>query len=235
MPTILNATPVSGSTNLLDLNRLKTHLNISLSDSSQDTFLAQLLDDVWETVQGWCNRKFASQTYTEYYDGTGRQELLLRKRPLTAIDGVWMDQIGFYGQGPGGFDPVQTLLQPGTDYFAENFEQNETNPSKLVMITNPWAFGVLSVGEPIGGPRSVWYLGRGNVKVTYTAGYTTCPNDLELACFQLCAMVKNSRPIGDFKGSVTMGKTAYQIVTNEQSQEVGRIRSILGRYTECAI
>lgn len=220
--------------NLLDVAKLKIHLGIADTDSSQDDALNQLADQIWGVVCRYTGRQLDAPAapVTEYYDGSGTQYVYLRQRPVTSVTSLYMDQNGYYGQAPNGFDPTLSLLTQGTDYYVENFVQDERNPSRIVMITNPWAFGILFIGEPIGAPRNIWPIGQGNIKVTYTAGYTQCPDDLELACFQLIAMVKNSRPIGQFKGQVTMGSAAYTLLNDMSNPAVGGIRSTLAAYKE---
>lgn len=50
-----------------------------------DYLLERLIDSASARVESLCERKFASRSYAEYYDGTGTSELYLDYWPVTAI------------------------------------------------------------------------------------------------------------------------------------------------------
>lgn len=50
--------------------------------SGQNDWLASLVPAACAVVENYCKRKLETAAYTEYLDGTGRQELILRQRPV---------------------------------------------------------------------------------------------------------------------------------------------------------
>jgi hypothetical protein len=224
---------------LTTLEALKTFLKIPETTNTRDDQLNQLIQSVSEAARKIANREFNSAERTEYYDGNGSEHIYLRQRPVTAVGGLWLDANGYYGQAPNGFADPDTRMTPGTDFYAENLESNERNPSRLVLITNPWAFGILNQTAPIGEyVHARWPYGRGNLKVTYTAGYRDIPDDLEMAVHQFCADLLNN-PSGIPLRSEQLGRYAYTRMTGQEqkgtSSELMNARSILASYTECAL
>lgn len=224
--------------NLTDISKLKIHLGIADTDVSQDVRLEQLIDGVSQAVRRYCGRDFNSAQRTEYFSGDGTEWVYLPHRPATAIVGVWLDSGGYYGQSSGGFADPATLLTQGVDYYCETLESNERNPSRLVRIAGSWPYQLSPFALPIGAARAYWPYGRGNIKVTYTAGYREMPDDLEMAVHMLCAQTKNSIKYGSPVRSETFGRYSYELLAGSferQPPEVGTIKSILSGYTECPI
>lgn len=191
---------------------LKLHLG--LTGTGEDAFLDQLLAGVEAGVLLYLGRNIESAAATEYYDGSGREALALRRRPVTAVASVYLDSDGVYGQQSGAF-ASDTLLTVGDDYGTRNLEENERNPALLVRR---------------GG---VWPVGAGNIKVTYTAGYTTVPADIALAVHMTCAVIRESKTNGLPMQSETLGRYSYSLLAgSSQETELTSARSILNRYRE---
>lgn len=225
---------------LTTLEALKSYLQIPDTNTSHDQFLNQLIEGVSWAVRRRTNREFNSAERTEFHNGNGTEFIHLKHRPVTAVAGVWLDASGFYGQAAGSFADPETLLEPGRDFYVENLEANERNPSRLVMITNPWAFGVLNQVSPIGETvHALWPRGRGNIKVTYTAGYREMPDDLEMAIHALCADARSNAPKGGQLKSETLGRYTYERMTGADlkgtSADCVSARSIIASYAECEL
>lgn len=135
---------------------------------------------------------------TEYYKGTGTQKITLNHRPVyqTPVPVVATDQNGYYGAVSGAFTTNEGVLTYGTDFTMEWDQPDGTSKSAiLVRIGNIWTRpqirqrGFLSpyVGESFG-----------NVKVTYTAGYTidTLPAMIRQAANLLVAKTRYMFPLG---------------------------------------
>lgn len=204
---------------LTTVDKLKLHLGIPLSDTSEDDALAQWLDELDHVVYGVTGRSsFSSAEATEYYDGSGRELLVLGRRPVTAIAGVWVDGAGYYGHGADAF-PASAEWTIGEQFVPKSLAASEENGGLLVAI------------------RGYWPEGTGNIKVTYTAGYAVIPADLELAVHQLAATIRKGAEKGGIVIGETIGKYAYQLLGNPQmagggAADVASAKSILARYTE---
>ena len=198
---------------LTTLASVKIHLGIS--GSTEDDLLNQLIDCVDSVIHHYTGRKsFESASRTEYLDGNGKDELFLAHRPLTSVTGVWVDPDGYYGKGTDAF-PSANEWTEGSYFVPQSEEAAEQNASMLVAINR------------------VWPEGRGNIKVTYTAGYETIPADLELAANTLIALIRKGAEEGGMLASERLDQYAYQLLTHDNSNltpEAGTVRSILSRY-----
>lgn len=207
---------------------VKTHLGLGDSDTSLDALIDLLLEEVDAVIDGFTGRgSLASAAATEYMDGSGREMLLLRRRPVTAVAGVWVDGGGHYGQGDGAFGDA-TEWNVGVDFAIPRTDATEENGGMLVAI-----------GAPDFGAGGVWPAGRGNVKVTYTAGYSTIPKDLQLAATNLVAQLINGSEKGALLAGETIGDYSYRLLSDPEaagggvaSLVIGTVRSTLARYRE---
>lgn len=204
------------SPTLSSLSELKSHLGIT--DSGEDDQLTQWLLGVEGAVKRYCGRDFVSAAATEYYDGEDRELLPLRRRPLTAVSSVHVDPTGYNGTGTNAFSS-DSEWAVGDRWFPRSLEESEHNGSILVAT---------------GG---CWPAGRGNIKVVYTAGYATIPEDLKLAVNQLASAVRESAAIGAIKGSETIGRYAYSLISGDADGGVGVIaaREMLTNYRELSL
>lgn len=190
---------------------LKTHLRIS--GASEDTFLDQVRLGVEAAVLRYLGRSIESAEATEYYDGSGRESLVLRRRPLTAIATLHLDQSGRYGQLSGAF-ASSTLLVEGTDYMLPRVDQTEGNGGRVLRIND------------------VWPHVRGCIKVKYTAGYTAVPEDLKLAVLTLCAQVRAGCEKGGILAGETLGSYSYTLLQGGSERSIILARSLLSAYCE---
>lgn len=155
-------------------------------------------------AERYCGRTFAEAATTEYYDGNGYPELPLKRFPVSAVAGVYLDVNGAYGQAPNAF-PSDTLLTAGTNYVyvaERGVLQTRTLPNWWPMgsfgtTVSPWGWaGLTRRGTAyIGWPR--W---PGCIKVTYTAGYNPIPADLISA---VCTMAAYLLIAADNGGLIT--------------------------------
>jgi len=208
---------------LTNLDKVSDHLGIGSTDSAEDNLLVQLIEEVEQVVFEYTGRGEElgqSLAFTEYYDGTGRHELWLRKFPVTSVTTLSVDGGGYYGKGTTPF-PSSTDWTEGTEFAIPLVEESEKNRGKVV------ALGSVDFRTP-----SVWPRGTGNIKVIYRAGYSAAPRDLEMAVHMLVAKVRNDADKGVPLASETLGKYAYTVLMGGKKSglEVLTIRSILGRY-----
>ncbi len=209
---------------LTTLAKLKTHL--SIADTSEDALLTQLLLELDEVVASWTGRAkvpgrnpFESVAASEYYDGTGRNVLVLKRRPVTLVSAVYVDALGAYGHGTDPF-AAATALPLGADFAPSSLDASEENGGLLIRL---------------GG--AVWPEGQGNIKITYTAGYVTIPVDLEMAVHQLAAAVREGAQHGGIVGGETLGRYSYRLLEGaaDGGLMVATARSTLARYKEVSL
>lgn len=209
---------------LTSLDQFKDYLG--LTSTSEDAQLRSFLDGVESAIERWCKRTFRSASYTEYYDGNGDRILTLDQRPLTAVSGVWVDQEGYYGTTANAFQGSNDQWTSGVDFAAKRTDQSEKNGSILVALRG------------LGYSPGFWPCGEGNIKVTYTAGYTAIPDDLILAIHLLASAIRTNAENG-VAGAIkseTQGRYAYELMSGQDAdssgQEIVQARSILKQYRE---
>lgn len=206
---------------LTTLTKVKLHLGIA--DTSEDTKLDQWILEVESSVLQWLKRAIVSAERTEYYSGSGRKMLVLRHRPVTAVGSVKVDQQGYFGDNSDSFDD-STLWTRGVDWALPRADASEENGGMLMAV----------------GAGGLWPLGDGNIKVVYTAGYTTIPADLELAVNSLVGAVRKMAEAGGAApiAGETIGRYSYYLLSNpSQAAAAGVVAavSVLSSYREQAL
>jgi hypothetical protein len=152
----------------------KTYAGISAT--TWDTVLGVLATAVSVMIRRWCDRDETTgfeggAAKTEYYDGNGSATIQLREWPVISITSVSeRDAAGNL-----------TALE-STDYRADlrtgTLARHTASYGRLVSMD-----GFPSI--PGFGHEPCWSGGYQNWKVVYTAGYTTIPGDIKLACYKV--------------------------------------------------
>lgn len=117
-----------------------------------DLLLVRMIDAASATIERYCGRTFASQSYTDVSHGTGQRKMTLRNVPVTAVTGVVVN--------------------------------GRTIPARPAVTGQGYTFN--SFGVSLTG--FTFDVGTDNVEVTYTAGYATVPEDVDMACCELVAL-----------------------------------------------
>jgi hypothetical protein len=141
---------------LTTLNHIKTYLGIDTSVTTYDAKLTQMMILASNAVHNYCDRtSFLSANYTERYDGNGiglnGGYVSLRNVPVTALTSVTLD--------------------PGTSY-------SDTYAGSLFTYDSNKGFLFWNRDS---NQRRAFPMGFRNVEVVYTAGYSSVPEDLDLA------------------------------------------------------
>ena len=148
---------------LVTLAEAKSYLRID--GSSEDTLLETLINGSTHQLETYTGRKLKSRTYTaEDYDGTGTPELILREYPVSSVASVNMDRLRQFGAGT-----------------AVSLELLTVSGDEGRLTFTP---GYVSSGLGI----ARFLTGTKVVRITYTAGYATVPDDLKLACLKVVAI-----------------------------------------------
>ncbi len=223
------------------INEFKLHANLPLSVTTEDARIQQLLDGAEEAIWQWIGRErvqgyhpFEQVQSTEYYDGKQRQMLVLRRRPTVSVQAVWVDRSGYYGQNPTAFVDPQTSWNVGTQCALMRNDESEANPGILVAFA-----GVVPSWQGQAVISPAWPAGMGNIKVTYTAGYSSLPLDLVSAICNITAAIRKAAPRGNQLASETLGRYTYTLMRSggkaggtADVNEIGMAISTLARYKE---
>lgn len=187
--------PTNPPTTLLDtLAGVKQYLLMPAGYTREDARLTTWITQVSAAVELYLGRTIASYAYTEFYDGQGTDQLILKQRPVTAITNIWENPFGYWGDpnlvNPASvFQTPQDLLVEGTDYALRRDQPDGSSLSGIVYkINDVWdkfiqrAPGILS---------ATYQIGYGSIMIQYTAGYLTIPTDLTLALDMCVAYLRN--------------------------------------------
>lgn len=144
--------------NLITLDQYKTAENIQ--SVKEDTRISSLITSVSALVKTYCGNSIIDHyavNKVETFNINWTTNLVqLTESPLNTI--VTVEEREDYGKA---YTTVDT-----TEFFAD------TSTDTVYRVTKT-------------GQSKSWPTGPGSVKITYTAGYETCPEDLKLAVFDL--------------------------------------------------
>lgn len=164
---------------LITLDNVKLFIGLSNSTSDVDDLIEDLIDRISTSFETYCDRKFLSREYTEYYDGVGEDKLFVDQYPIITISGIWDDRDWGWAS--------DTIVD--SDYYR---------------ISNNGWFVVFN--------NTVLLDYQQNVKIAYTAGYSTIPDDLKQACIEEVARTyKNKNQIDISSKTLIDGSVSYVV------------------------
>jgi hypothetical protein len=126
--------------------------------TTDDTLLQQIITGVSTEIEGVCGRHLVSASYTEHRTGNGKTVMLANEYPITTLTQILVAGVDI----PTASDPTTTV--------AEIYGKRISDDGLSFELTGGYCF----------------YNGYTAV-IKYTAGYSTIPLDLELACLRWCA------------------------------------------------
>lgn len=129
---------------------------LGITGTSDDDLIDNILARTTQIIKNYTRRNnLLSGSVTELISGDGMiRELVLQEYPVSAISSVYDDLDREFGSG--------TLLVEGTDYkLVDEDDPGSENPGIILRLDG-----------------NVWTKGDKNIKVVYTAGYSSAPADL---------------------------------------------------------
>lgn len=192
---------------LVALSDIKSYLGISITDTTDDSFLNLLISGVQETVENYCERHFEVDTYTEQHIIT--HKIFPRQYPIKSVD-----KISRIGTG------------------MTNLDTNEVTNYKIVnSYIDLLDYQYLTMSNRLKYSNSE----ESYVEITYTAGYDTIPFDLQLAVIKLVVLeYKKSRE--DRLGVESEREGAVQRVYEKKDSEMPmEIEKVLIRYKKVSL
>lgn len=214
---------------LISLPKLKSYLGISQADVAEDPLLSLLLASTSAAIEEYCGRTFASTIYTgQIYQGNSQQVFALRNRPVTAISALYLDNSAYWGTALGSF-PASTLLVEGVDYALDRDQPDGSSRSGLVYrIGGLWQRPQIRRVGTIGNAEGAQV---GNIKISYTAGFSVLPINVELAAMLAIAKVRRTAPYGQALASESYKDTSYSLFHPQHSGLfMGEVGTLLSRY-----
>lgn len=190
---------------LVTLAKYKEYLKIGSADTSFDTQLTDIQSAVEKRVKEFLLRDLETATYTnEIYDGNCSNELILRQFPITSVT-----KIEYYEGLDSDSEEVWTTLAQGTDYERKIIPSDAT---RVILDTYSFVRGVQ------------------NYRVTYTAGYSTIPSDIQQACKELLKITWDNSPLSHnrlgFLSTSNNGGSATENLTLDGEIEMKILKKI---------
>ncbi len=218
---------------LTDLRELKAILEIDPDNTAEDAkllFLAEWASDWIEELLNRKNRLFF-KSRTEYYGGSGTQQLLLRARPVftTPTIQVYSDDTGYFGSNPDGFN-ASTLLTYGDDYCLVIDQDDGSSRSGILVRMQGYWFKPSVRQKGLLTP----FIGNayGNIKVVYTAGYTidNLPSQLRAATNFLIARMRAILPLGMEVASESYEERSISLIAERRDYLLAIIKPMIYSY-----
>ncbi len=193
-----------------------------------------------------------STSFTGCSGGTGT----LQTNGFVYSPCVWSDPQGYSGQSPSAFAESSTgpstLLIMGTQYMvnvdgggggsgsaATGRKSARGTIRRIAGGQDMWPgyFGgnMMYGGKLAAYRKAVWPPGDGNIKVSYSAGYTQqeMPLGIVNATKQLVAWMVRNNPGGSPLSSESLGGYSYSVLSGSADDaEIGSIRRLLARHRE---
>lgn len=166
------------------LEEVKQWLSIDNLDTSKDLILPIYIEGISDLLDGMIGRDIFANDYTEKYQGTNSNSLVLRNYPINSVTAVRYILDG-------------EVLEELTE---DDYEINKK--SGILYKDSPWlmtGYSNLMSGR-INFPRR-------HISITYNAGYTETPADLKLICLQL---IQNQYGL-DSSSATSKGLKSYSI------------------------
>lgn len=226
---------------------------LGITSTTEDVRLQALVNAVDASIKRYLGRDIERGVYAPggtstpvqngigdsgYYSGDNSRFLILRQRPLVTVTSIYLDSTGRYGDNPDGAFASDTLLVAGTDYVVKwdgllPGENTRCSYSAIVerigsVWPAAWRYSAGTINPTLGD-------NQGNIKVTYTAGYSVAPPDIQYAASLLVARMRRTSVYGT--GHLEMERYEdymYKLapVTTAMLHQVGELNQLLSKHRE---
>ena len=183
---------VAAVSGLTTLDRLKRR--IGKVETDVDVLLGEIISEISSDVEMRCGRSFGEQAYTHYMSGDGTARLVLPQGPLVSVASV--DLVTYSDVGGVRTETLTAVLPPVyVELGARSL--NSDGPGVLQRLGSTWPWGLR------------------NVKIGFTAGYSSLPEQLVGQATTACAAVFFSREAAGLR-SKTEGEYSVDVLTPAQ-------------------
>lgn len=145
---------VVGTYALVSLDSVREALGFEETQVTDDNILAGLINRLSARIETYCGYKFKGRSFTEYHNGLGwSPSVFVSNPPIISVSEVWDDTDRAFT------DSANDLISSG-DYMIYASE------GEIRLYNN----------------ETVFSKGHQNIKITYSGGYDSIPEDLQGAC-----------------------------------------------------
>lgn len=212
---------------LTDLRECKQILQVPTGNTSRDLLLSFYIQWASNWIQELLGRDLEKKSRTQYYSGSGSRRLILKSRPVFTSPTIqcWVDEAGYWGQPSDAFD--DDPLTYGTDYVLIIDQDDGT--SRCAILESRKGYWPRPQARQQGLLSPFAGKGNGNIKVTYTAGWTTdtTPETLRQACVLLVARMDYLFPLGMEIGSESYEERNISLVAEKDDYILRQIKPLI--------
>lgn len=175
---------------------------LGITGNTEDEFVELAQYEIEAKVKSYLNRDLELDDYVELYDGTGDEFLVLNQFPINSVS-----KVEEYSGLDSNNDETWEELEQGIDY-------------ERIVIPSTKDYILLD--------GSLFSFGNQNIRITYNAGYSDIPYEIQQACKKLMLIyygeVKKTKSLG--MSSVSQGSGFTQTTTYDLSAEERILKSI---------
>jgi len=175
-----------------------------------------------DLIDGYKGKTFVAQSFTEQVPLNKKLRGKLRHLPVVSIDNVVGITSGLFQNGAGlyAMDANRSVLAP-TD-LSFGLVTTQLDPTDILMDLDIYGY-FYYVGY--GGLNSLVYGRKPQaLQITYTAGFTTYPENLKMACAMLAQNVKQR---SSFSGELSINSLDYRVQMTSDSFFTSDIKLLL--------
>lgn len=201
------------------------------TDSLLDMMIAQCSARIDQHV----GYPLAAATYTKIYRGNDTPHLFLSESPVNSITSIYEDVDAAAGDAADPFAAATELTEGEEFYLDRQVDGGPSMTGIVVRIGCPWPkprYYRRGIINPLD------YGSDGNIKITYNAGYSTIPDDVQMVCLQLCKLVDEMRAHGMPLSSESWSGYSYSLAQDAAKAFAGLPANIVGalsRYRRIAV
>lgn len=203
-----------------------------ISGAAQDTQITNAIAEAQAYAERWCRGEvgaFESGTKTEFFDGDGRDTVVVRSYPIASVTSITLIAT----------DGSETAYTSATSpTFAETFDFDLADENKGRVW---WRTFGSTLSIPIGygdgvrrwiGPTSRFVPGRRNIKVVYAGGFSTVPADLQSALYFMVDVLLAKAGGDHTLQSESLG--AYTWTAAATAEQQAKVHAMLEPYRKAA-
>lgn len=180
--------PLDTGNALITLAEFKKYIGQSTGSTSYDERYINLINQSSIRFNNLTNRLLKSRSITEYRDGDGDNALYTNQWPIVSNS-----------------TNIDIRIDTDRAYTSTDFPTTDKVDSTSIIIYSTKGMIKLKGKSFSAGDQSI--------KLTYTAGYSTIPEDLKYACMEHCRLMwkrETSNQIGIKSQSVEGGTVSYE-------------------------
>lgn len=179
---------------LTTVTKVKTEW-LKISVATDDAILQALITAASRQIVSYLQRSVLSATFTEKRNGTGTSMIVLKHWPVTAITSVTVNASVIPASSQGSYGWVCNLWDGSTFPI----------PPAVIQLVGGGYSGFPPYSIPAA--PGVFNEGGQNIQIVYTAGFSTTPPDIEMACNMLVGAWYKEKDLIRQKSSLLGGQS----------------------------